>query len=275
MRSPLLRAMGEAPVAVQRSLEQPATAAQGEQLVAAGGALAHTVFSALTVFLLAYYWLAERSTIKRAVLRMVPPARAGRVNATWLAVEAKLDGWVRGRLPIMLVLGMIAGIACAVLGLPNPVLLGALAGVAEIIPLVGPFLVFLPALLVALAVDPTKVLFLVPIAIIIQQIEGNLLIPRIMSHAVGVSPLTVILGILIGSIVYGPVGAFLAVPIAAAVQVILEEIVPTLQPGTGVNAQEMTNLANADGSGVSEESCADAQLAICCGRFGLIVFPEA
>jgi predicted PurR-regulated permease PerM len=111
-----------------------------------------------------------------------------------------------------------------------------LAGVAEIIPLVGPFLVFLPALLVALAVDPTKVLFLVPIAIIIQQIEGNLLIPRIMSHAVGVSPLTVILGILIGSIVYGPVGAFLAVPIAAAVQVILEEIVPTLQPTTGPNA---------------------------------------
>jgi len=188
----------------------------------------------LTVFLLAYYWLAERSTIKRAILRRVPPARAGRVNATWLAVEAKLGGWVRGQLLIMLALGVMVSIACAVLGLPNPVLLGALAGVAEIIPLVGPFLAFLPALLVALAVDPTKVLFLVPIAIVIQQIEGNLLIPRIMSHAVGVSPLTVILGILIGSIVYGPVGAFLAVPIAAAVQVILEEIVPTLPASSHV-----------------------------------------
>jgi predicted PurR-regulated permease PerM len=191
------------------------------------------VFSVVTVFLLAYYWLAERSTIKRAVLRLVPPARAGRVNATWLAVEAKLGGWVRGQLLVMLALGVMAGIAYTVLGLPNPVLLGVLAGVAEMIPLVGPFLAFLPALLVAVAVDPTKVLFLVPIAIVIQQIEGNLLIPRIMSHAVGVSPLTVILGILIGSIVYGPLGAFLAVPIAAAVQVILEEIVPTLQPHTG------------------------------------------
>jgi predicted PurR-regulated permease PerM len=233
VRTALLRTIGEAPIAVQRSLEQPATAAQGEQLVAAGGALAHTVFSVVTVFLLAYYWLAERSTIKRAVLRLVPPARAGRVNATWLAVEAKLGGWVRGQLLVMLALGVMAGIAYTVLGLPNPVLLGVLAGVAEMIPLVGPFLAFLPALLVAVAVDPTKVLFLVPIAIVIQQIEGNLLIPRIMSHAVGVSPLTVILGILIGSIVYGPLGAFLAVPIAAAVQVILEEIVPTLQPHTG------------------------------------------
>jgi hypothetical protein len=85
----------------------------------------------------------------------------------------------------------------------------------------------MPALLVALALDPTKALLLIPIAIALQQIEGNVLIPRIMSHVVGVSPLTVILGILIGSILYGPAGAFLAVPVAAALQVILNH---TLRP---------------------------------------------
>jgi predicted PurR-regulated permease PerM len=249
VRSALLRAVGEAPIAVQRSLEEPAIAAQGEQLVAAGGALAHTVFSMLTVFLLAYYWLAERSTIKRSVLRLVPPARAGRVNATWLAVEAKLGNWVRGQLLAMLALGVMAAVACALLGLPNPVLLGVLAGVAEIIPLVGPFLAFLPAVLVALAVDPTKVLFLVPTAIVIQQIEGNILIPRIMSHTVGVSPLTVILGILIGSIVYGPAGAFLAVPVAAAIQVILGEIIPTLQPNADATTQGTPEPASEGGRG--------------------------
>jgi hypothetical protein len=63
--------------------------------------------------------------------------------------------------------------------------------------------------------------------VVIQQIEGNLLVPRIMSHTVGVSPLTVVLGILIGSILHGPAGAFLAVPIAAAIQVILND---TLRP---------------------------------------------
>jgi predicted PurR-regulated permease PerM len=67
----------------------------------------------------------------------------------------------------------------------------------------------------------------VPIAIVVQQIEGNILIPRIMSHLVGVSPLTVVLGILIGTILYGPAGAFLAVPVAAALQVILNN---TLRP---------------------------------------------
>jgi predicted PurR-regulated permease PerM len=93
--------------------------------------------------------------------------------------------------------------------------------------MIGPFLAFVPALLVALTVDPFKALLLVPIAIVLQQIEGNVLIPRIMSHAVGISPLTVVLGILIGSILYGPAGAFLAVPVAAALQVILNN---TLRP---------------------------------------------
>jgi predicted PurR-regulated permease PerM len=69
--------------------------------------------------------------------------------------------------------------------------------------------------------------------VVIQQIEGNVLVPRIMSHVVGVSPLTVILGILIGSILYGPAGAFLAVPVAAAVQVILSNTLgPALEEPT-------------------------------------------
>ncbi len=101
------------------------------------------------------------------------------------------------------------------------------AGLFEIIPMIGPYLAFVPALLVALTVDPTKALLLVLIAIVIQQIEGNVLIPRIMAHSIGVSPLTVILGILIGTILYGPAGAFVAVPVAAAIQVILND---TLRP---------------------------------------------
>jgi predicted PurR-regulated permease PerM len=121
----------------------------------------------------------------------------------------------------------MAGTAFAVLGLPNSLVLAVLAGLFEIIPMIGPFLAFVPALLVALATDPLKALVLVGIAVVIQQIEGNVLIPRVMSHAVGISPLTVILGILIGSILYGPAGAFLAVPVAAALQVILNH---TLRP---------------------------------------------
>jgi predicted PurR-regulated permease PerM len=227
LRTVLLRAVSEAQPAVQRTLEQPVATDQPQRLVEAGGALAHTLLNVVTVFLLAYYWLTERATIKRGVLRLAPAARARQINATWVEVEAKLGGWVRGQLLAMLALGLMAGLACFLLGLPNPILLGALAGLFEIIPMVGPFLAFVPALLVALTVDPTKALLLIPIAIVIQQIEGNILIPKVMAHSVGISPLTVILGILIGAILYGAAGAFLAVPVAAAIQVILNY---TLRP---------------------------------------------
>ena len=227
LRALLLRGVEVAGPVVQHGLEEPVSAAETEQLVGVGSAFAHSLFSVITVFLLAFYWLTERAAIKRGILRLVPADQARHVNATWVEVEERLGAWVRGQLLVMLAIGGMAGAAFLLLGLPNPLLLAVLAGLFEIIPMVGPFLAFVPALLVALALDPTKALLLIPIAIALQQIEGNVLIPRIMSHVVGVSPLTVILGILIGSILYGPAGAFLAVPVAAALQVILNH---TLRP---------------------------------------------
>jgi predicted PurR-regulated permease PerM len=233
LRGALLRVMDDVAPTVQRSIVEPDVAAVPEQLVGVGSAFASTLISIITVFLLAYYWLAERVIIKRAVLRLVPPDRARQVNATWLEVESKLGAWVRGQLLVMFAIGVMAGLAFVVLGLPNPLLLAVLASLFEIIPIVGPFLAFIPALLVALTVDPTKALLLLPIAIVIQQIEGSFLVPRIMSHLVGISPLTVILGILIGSILYGPAGAFIAVPVAAAIQVILNNTLsPALEEDT-------------------------------------------
>lgn len=224
LRDLLLNGIGRVAPAIQRSLREPVPVTEPAQIVEVGGAFAHTLFSLVTVFLLAFYWLTERSAIKRALLRLVPSSRAREVNATWLEVESKLGGWVRGQLLIMGALGILAFATFLTLGLPNPLLLAALAGLAEIVPIVGPWIAFAPALLVALAVDPTKALMLLPIVIVIQQIEGNVLVPRVMGHTTGISPLTVILGILIGGILYGIAGAFLAVPVAAALQVILNHV---------------------------------------------------
>jgi predicted PurR-regulated permease PerM len=225
LRQVLVRAWSDLEPAILRSLQEPTTVAQPEQLRAVGGAFAHSVLSVITVFLLAFYWLTERATIKRAILRLVPRDKTRNVNDVWRDVEDRLGAWVRGQLVVMLMLGGMAGLAFVALGLPNPLLLAALAGLFEIVPMLGPFLAFLPALLVAITVDPTKALILVVVAVVIQQIEGNVLVPRVMSRTVGVSPLTVILGILIGSILYGAAGAFLAVPVAAAIQVILNHTI--------------------------------------------------
>jgi predicted PurR-regulated permease PerM len=131
----------------------------------------------------------------------------------------------------MLAIGVMATIGYFFLGLPNPVLLGVTAGLFEIVPMIGPFLAFAPAVLVALAaIDPTRALAVVGYALVIQQIESNILVPRVMGRTVGISSLTVLLGILVGGALAGLPGAFLAVPLAGALQVILAHTLRTEDP---------------------------------------------
>jgi predicted PurR-regulated permease PerM len=216
LRGVLLQLLDQLNTAVQ----VPATPKQ-EDLVAVGAAAAQTIISFLSIFVLAFYWLVERASIKRVLLRSVSVARAKDVNTVWLEVEEKLGGWVRGQLVLMLAIGVMAGLGYTILGLPNAALLAVAAGLFEIVPMIGPFLAFAPAVVVALTVSPGTAVLVIVYALVIQQIESNVLVPRVMREAVGVSPLTVLLGILIGSALYGLPGAFLAVPLAGAIQVVL------------------------------------------------------
>jgi predicted PurR-regulated permease PerM len=215
---------------VGETVSNPSVPVDDQGLLDLLSTIGHTLINFMTVFFLAFYWLVERATIKRALLRLVPPRRAADVNAVWLEVEQKLGGWVRGQILVMLAMAFLAGVGFWVIGLPNPVLLGVLAGVAELIPMVGPFLAFAPALLVALGIDLWTAGIVLAYAVVIQQIESNLLVPRIMGRTVGISPLTVVLGILIGAILYGLPGAFLAVPIAGAIQVIVAHALGMEEP---------------------------------------------
>ena len=165
-----------------RAVQTPAAAAQ-DQIVQAGATAAHTLFAFFTVFVLAFYWLVERASIKRVVLRTVPARHARDVNTVWMEVEEKLGGWVRGQLILMLAIGVMATIGYFVLGLPNPVLLGVVAGLFEIVP-DGRTVPGVRARGAgrAGAVDPTRALLVVAYALVIQQIESNVLVPRVMGQ---------------------------------------------------------------------------------------------
>jgi predicted PurR-regulated permease PerM len=222
--------------AAQSALDQGATAAanpaatQGNQLLQAGLAAAHTIFDIIMVFVLAFYWIVERPRLKRALVSAVPRHQAREVNDVWVEIEEKLGGWVRGQLLLMAVIGVLSGVGYWVLGLPNPLLLAVLAGLFEIIPIIGPILSSAPAFLVALATDPIKAALLVVYALVIQQLENNVLLPRIMGHTVGISPLAVLVGILVGAAVAGIPGAFLAVPVAGGLQVALSHAMRVEDP---------------------------------------------
>ena len=234
------------------SVSNPTVPVDEDSLLQLAETVGHSLISFLTVFFVAFYWLVERASIKRVVLRLVPPSRARGVNAVWLEVEQKLGGWVRGEILVMLAMAVITGIGYSIIGLPNAVLLGILAGLAEIVPMAGPFLAVAPAVLVALGISPWTALVVLVFAVIAQQIESNYLVPRIMGHTVGISPLTVLLGILIGAILYGLPGAFIAVPIAGAIQVIVAHAV-----GIDDRSQSVTQNP-AVASAVTREAAAEA-----------------
>jgi predicted PurR-regulated permease PerM len=108
--------------------------------------------------------------------------------------------------------------------------------------MIGPYLGAIPAVLVALTQSPEKALLVVGYTVVVELIESNILVPRVMEHAVGLTPLTVILALLAGAAIYGFVGALLAVPIAAAIQVVLIELAahrpPTAEPPSMAPAAE-------------------------------------
>lgn len=177
-----------------------------------------------TVFLIAFYWITEKTLVKRAVSGLFAPGQRARVLHLWHEVELKLGAWIRGQLLLMATIGVLATIAYGIMGLPFWLVLGVIAGLTEAIPNVGPVLGAIPAVLIALSVDWKLALGVVVFVTILQLLENAVLVPRIMKGAVGLSPLTVILAILAGSEFRGVAGALLAVPIAGAIAVILNDM---------------------------------------------------
>jgi predicted PurR-regulated permease PerM len=200
---------------------------EGETAISIGLTVVEGIFVFVTVFVVAYYWLTERTEIKRAITTLFPREQRQTVGVIWGEVESALGGWVRGQLVLMAFIWVLASIGFVVAGLKYALVLGLLAGLLEIVPLVGPWLGAIPALLIALMQDPKLALMVGVYLWIIQNIEANVLVPRVMHRAVGISPLVVLMGILVGATLGGVPGALVAVPLAAAIQVILRHTVAT------------------------------------------------
>ena len=193
----------------------------------------------LTIVVLSTYLTLDQSRLERFWLPLAPAARRPELLAIWREIESRLGGYVRGELLLMTSIGVLASIGYLVIGLPYALALGALAGLLEFVPMIGPTLGAIPAIIVALAISPQAALLVVGYTILIQLAENNLLVPRLMGHSVGVSPVIVILAVFAFSSLLGITGAFLAIPLAAILQVLMDHLVVhagvigTEEPGEG------------------------------------------
>jgi predicted PurR-regulated permease PerM len=202
----------------------PAPPPDADEVVEVGTTVAEAAVSLATLLTLVFFWLVEHARIQRYVLAYLPADRRAGARDAWNGIETRLGLWVRGQLILMASIGIATGIAYSLLGVPGALLLGLIAALTEAIPIVGPLLGAIPAVLVAATVSPELALVVAVIYLVLQFIEGNVLVPVVMRNTIGISPLLVLVSLLVGAAVGGLVGAFLAVPIAASVEIAISRL---------------------------------------------------
>jgi len=210
------------------------------------GLTAAEAFAAVgTTLAIVFFWLVGHARLQRYALAFVPLDRRGGVRRAWNDIEGRLGRWFRGQLLLMGAVGVMCGIAFVFLGVPSALLLALIAALCEGIPMVGPLLGAIPAGLAAITVSPELLVAVLVVMAVIQIIENNVLVPVVMRNSIGLSPLIVTVSLLIGAAAGGLLGAAVAVPIAAAIEVVLGRMqdreVPVAQDIGGVETADLAN----------------------------------
>jgi predicted PurR-regulated permease PerM len=193
----------------------------------AGVAVVSLLFSVVLVIVVSIYMLLDMHRLTEAVNRRFPPRGRGGLI---VRMEQAVASYVKGQLLLSLIIGASSGLGIWVLGLtglmPNggryALVFGAWAGVTELIPYVGPWLGAAPPLLYALVQHPLSALWVALLFLGIQQLEGHLIVPKVMGHSLRLHPLLVIFGLLAGGEIYGFPGILAALPLLAAGRAVWE-----------------------------------------------------
>jgi predicted PurR-regulated permease PerM len=185
---------------------------------------AKTLLGVVTVVVLTFYLLVESDALSAGFARLFARENRPRVVEASRKISLKVSAWLSGQLILAGTIGASAAIFLYLLGVPYFYVLALIAAFGEMIPIVGPFLSAIPAILAGLAVSPRAALYVAIFWLLQQQVENHLLVPKIMQRQVGVSPVIVITALLVGGSLLGIIGAVLAVPTAAIVQVVMQEL---------------------------------------------------
>jgi predicted PurR-regulated permease PerM len=201
----------------------------GQQtLASAGQALgylstaAKAIFIAIAILLLTFYWMLDGPRAIHSLSQLIPKAQRDNISELISVMETKVGSYLAGQGVLCLVIGGLALVAYLIIGLPNALVLALVAGLLEAVPMVGPLLGAIPAGLVALSIAPSKLVWVIVATVVIQLLENNLLVPRVMRKAVGVNPFVSLLAIFAFSSLFGIAGALMAIPIAAILQLLLD-----------------------------------------------------
>ncbi|HEY4694664.1 MAG TPA: AI-2E family transporter [Candidatus Nanoarchaeia archaeon] len=185
----------------------------------------NVIVNFITIAVISFYMLLERDRIKNNLFRLFPNLPKDQVTNLAHKVERQLGNWLKGEVMLMIIIGVATYVGLRLLGVEYALPLAIIAGLLEAIPVVGPILSAVPALLITVTISPISAIGVGLLYILIQQLENNIVVPKVMQNATGLDPLLTIVSILIGANLFGLAGAIVAVPTAAIVQVLIAEFV--------------------------------------------------
>ncbi len=203
------------------------TAAGGNivsRAVGAVGSVVSVVSDIVLIFFGAVYLAAQPDLYIRGLLKLLPPRIRPRGAEVLDAIRRKLLHWLLGQFISMIAVGTAFGVALTVIGVPSSIVLGLIAALLEFIPMIGPLLAAVPALLVALPQGGGTVLSVVVAFLCIQQIESNLLVPYVQKRAVELPPVVALFSTVIFGLFFGVMGLIFAVPLVVMLMIAVQEI---------------------------------------------------
>jgi predicted PurR-regulated permease PerM len=202
---------------------------------------ATVLLNTILILIVSFYLLLDGRRIIHAGVGLVPAQQQEQVWFFMVQLDKVLGGYIRGQLFLSGLAGLLGGAGAAALGVPYPLLIGIVVFILETIPVVGPLVAFVPPVLIALfftSVLSTIILF--AWFTVFQQIVTNFLGPKIMGTAVGIHPLEAIAAVLVGYPLGGFLGAFLAVPVAGIVHILLREFYAYIAHGKALPTARVT-----------------------------------
>jgi predicted PurR-regulated permease PerM len=177
------------------------------------------------VLVIGFMWLVSSDRLKHFVVDLLPPRHQPLAVDVFREIGFRMGGYLRAVAINSLVVGLAVGLASFFLGLPSPILLGVFAGLIAVIPVVGAFVGVIPPTLIAFTISPVYPVVVLVVMLVIQLVDANTVVPLVMNRAVQLPALAVVLALLIGGALAGVIGALLAVPVAAAIQVVVMRVV--------------------------------------------------
>lgn len=186
--------------------------------------LASTVIELIVVPIITFYMMKKGDVFCRKFISLFPGKYENHLTLLFKEIHYVLSAYIRGQLALSVLMTFVVFLGMVFLDIPYPLVIGLLAGVVEMVPVLGPIIGAVPPVLLGLAAGSGVMVKVILFYVIVQQLDAHLVMPKLMGSIIRVHPVAIILGVLVGGHLYGVIGMMISVPLLAVLQVLLKHM---------------------------------------------------